>query len=181
MSYPLEVRTGAIDVIIKSYATILDALEEIHHTAHDEYGVKAAGLLATLDKFETFFGLKLGHQLFGAAEEVSKVLQTKDLSVQEAVSSVSVIKQFYKRLRRNEEFDRFFDHAIAQSKSLRISELKLPRYRKAPRRLDEGSEPHRFNTVKDYFRCQYFEACDLLVNDIESRLNKNNLWSQSLL
>ena len=48
------VRTGAIDVI-KSYATILDTLEEIHQTTHDEYGVKAAGLLA---KFETFFGLK---------------------------------------------------------------------------------------------------------------------------
>ena len=90
------VHTGAIDVIIKSYATILDTLEEIHCTTHDEYGVKATGLLTTLDKFETYFGLKLGHQLFGAAEEVSKVLQTKDLSVQEAVSSASAVKQFYK-------------------------------------------------------------------------------------
>ena len=84
------VRTGAIDVI-KSYATILDTLEELHQTTHDEYGVKGAGLLSTLDKFETYFGVKLSHLLFSAAEEVSKVLQTKDLSVQEAVSSVNVI------------------------------------------------------------------------------------------
>ena len=120
-----RVRTGAIDVVIKSYATILDTLEEIHHTTHDEYGVKAAGLLATL---ETYFGLKLSHQLFGAAEEVSKALQAKDLSVQEAVSSVNVIKRFYKRIRRDEEFDRFFDSTVAQSKSLRISYPDIEKY-----------------------------------------------------
>ena len=101
------VRTGAIDIVIKSYATILDTLEEIYQTTHDEYGVKAAGLLATLDKFETNFGLKSSHQLFGAAEEVSKVLQTEDLPVQEAVSSLIVIKQFYMQIRKTEEFDNF--------------------------------------------------------------------------
>ena len=37
-----------------------------------------------------FFVLKLGHLLFGAAEETSKVLQPKDTSIQEAVSAVSV-------------------------------------------------------------------------------------------
>ena len=98
------VRTGAIDVVVKSYATILDTLEEIYQTTHDEYGVKAAGLLSTLDKFETYFGLKLSHLLFAAAEEVSKVLQTKNLSVQEAVSSVNVIKRYYKQIRKDEDF-----------------------------------------------------------------------------
>ena len=88
------------------------------------------------------------------------------------MSSVNVIKRFYKRIRRDEEFDRFFDSTVAQSKSLRISEPKLPRYRKAPRRFDEGSQPHKFSTAKDYFRCQYFQACDLLVNDIESRFEQ---------
>ena len=80
----------------------------------------------------------MSHHLYGAAEEVSKVLQIKDLSVKEAVSSVNVIKQFYKRIRKIEEFDRFFDSTVAQSKSWKISEPKLPRYRKAPRRLDEA-------------------------------------------
>ena len=28
------VRTGAVDVVIKSYATILDTLEEVHCTTH---------------------------------------------------------------------------------------------------------------------------------------------------
>jgi len=63
------VRTKVVDVVIKSCATILDTLEEVHYTTHDECGIKAAGLLAILDKFETYFGLKLSHLLFGAAKE----------------------------------------------------------------------------------------------------------------
>ena len=84
------VHTGAIHVFIKSYAAILDTLEEIHHTIHDEYGVKATGLLTILDKFVVYFGLKLGLQLFGTAEEVSTVLKTKNL-----VSSGSCILSKY--------------------------------------------------------------------------------------
>ena len=55
-------------------------MEEVNQTTHDEYGLKAAGVLAALEKFE-MFGLKLGH-LFSAAEQTS---QAKDRSVQEAV------------------------------------------------------------------------------------------------
>ena len=44
-------------------------MEEVHRTTHDEYGLKADGILAALDKFEMLFGLKLGHLLFSAAED----------------------------------------------------------------------------------------------------------------
>ena len=93
------VLTGAIHVIIKSYAAILDTLEEIHHTIHDKYGVKATGLLTILDKFVIYFGLKLGLQLF-TAEEISTVLKTKNLvssgsCILSNYASTCTIKQFY--------------------------------------------------------------------------------------
>lgn len=75
-------------------------------TTRDEYGLKAAGVLASLDKFEIFLGLKLG-SLFGAAEETSKALQMKDTSVKEAVSAISVTRAFYQRQREDEAFDKF--------------------------------------------------------------------------
>ena len=50
---------------------------KVNRTTHDNYGLKAGGVLASLEKFETLFGLKLAHLLFGAAEETSKVLQEK--------------------------------------------------------------------------------------------------------
>ena len=39
---------------------------------------------------------------------------------------------------------------------------------------------HRFNTAKDYFCCQYFEACDLLLNDIESRFEQKEFMEPVL-
>ena len=65
---------------------------EVHRTTHDEYGLKAGGILAALDKFEMLFGLKLGHLLFSAAEDTSKVLQAKDTSVQESKAAVHVTR-----------------------------------------------------------------------------------------
>jgi len=73
--------------VIKQYSVLMETMEEVHCTTRDEYGLKAAGVLAALEKFEIFFGLKLGH-LFGAAEETSKALQAKDTSVKEAVTAV---------------------------------------------------------------------------------------------
>jgi len=68
--------------------------------------LKAAGIIAALEKFETFFGLKLGYLLFSAAEETSKVLQNKDRTLQEAVSAVNLTQAFYQRQRNDYEFDR---------------------------------------------------------------------------
>ena len=68
------VRTGAIDTILKDYAVLMDTMEEVYRTTHDEHGLKANGVLAALEKFQTLFGLKLGHLLFRPAEEVSKTL-----------------------------------------------------------------------------------------------------------
>ena len=48
------VRTEAIDAVIKQYTVILETMEEVHRTTRDEYGLKAGGILAALDKFEMF-------------------------------------------------------------------------------------------------------------------------------
>ena len=47
-----------------------------------EYGLKAGGIVTALEKFDMFFGLQLGHLLFGAAENTCIVLQRKGISVQ---------------------------------------------------------------------------------------------------
>ena len=45
----------------------LTALEEIRE-GHDEYAAKGNGLLNQMDSFDFFFGLKLSHLVFAAAE-----------------------------------------------------------------------------------------------------------------
>ena len=97
-------RTGAIEAILKDYSILLDVLDEIHDTTPDEYGLKASGLLHSLKKFDTMFGLS-------AAESVSTALQRKDLSMQDALDSA---KKYYQRIRSQEEFDSFYDKTVAR-------------------------------------------------------------------
>ena len=98
------VRTEAIDAVIKQYALIMETMEDVNLTTHDEYGLKAGGILATLEKFDCLFGLKLGHLLFSAAESTSLVLQAKSTSFQDALVSVNATQSFYKRQRQDEAF-----------------------------------------------------------------------------
>ena len=74
-------------------------MEEISDTKHDEYGQRANGVLSSLDKFDSVFGLKLGYLLFGAAEQFSRALQGKDTTLQEAITAVNLAMDHYTRPR----------------------------------------------------------------------------------
>ena len=43
--YQLNAKTVAIEAILKDSTRLLEALEEIHSTTRDEYGLKADGLM----------------------------------------------------------------------------------------------------------------------------------------
>ena len=66
------VRTVAIDSVLRNYLALMDALESIGRESHDDYGRRANGILS-LQRFDTYFGLKLSLLIFGATEETSKV------------------------------------------------------------------------------------------------------------
>lgn len=85
-------------------------------------------------------------------------MQAKDTTLQEAISAVNLAKAFYRRQRTDESFCRFYEDVLDAASKLKIGEPLLPRNRRAPRRFDNGSEPHHYGTPKDYYRRQYFEA-----------------------
>ena len=169
------VRTEAIDAVIKQYALIMETMEDVNLTTHDEYGLKAGGILATLEKFDCLFGLKLGHLLFSAAESTSLVLQAKSTSFQDALVSVNATQSFYKCQRQDEAFDYFFESTVKLAQELNIGEPKLPRYRRPPQRLDDGNQPHIFLEPKEFFRQKYFEACDLLIQELTDRFKQKEV------
>ena len=147
-------------------------MEEIHEATHDEYGLKAYGILTSL---ETLFGLKLTYLLFGASEDVSKSLQDKNTTLQEALSSVKLAPAFYKRQRADEAFDLFYDGVLKSAEELGVDKPELPRYRRAPRRVDCGSNPHQFSSPKEYYRSLYFEACELLIQELQDRFDRKEI------
>eukprot|EP00731_Ephydatia_muelleri_P006192 Em0003g440a len=147
-------------------------MEEVHSTTHDEYGLKAGGIVTALEKFDTLFGLQLGHLLFGCAENTSKVLQAKDLLIQEAMSAVNVTRAFYQRQRQDDAFNVFYDSVLKGAKELEIGEPVLPRYRKAPQRYDDGAPHVQFSDPRSFYRQKYFEACDLLIQELHDRFGQ---------
>ena len=155
-----------MESVIKNYSVVIDTMEEVYRTTRDDYGLRANGVLTSLEKYEIYFGIKLSHLLFGPAEEVSKVLQAKNISLQESLASVHTVKCFYERQRTDDSFNSFFDKVVEEARSLKIGEPKLPRYRRQPQKF-EGSAPHQFDTPKTFFRQIFFESCDLLINELD--------------
>ena len=169
------VRTEALDAVLKQYKVIIETMEEVHSTTHDEYGLKAGGIVTALEKFDTLFGLQLGHLLFGCAENTSKVLQAKDLLIQEAMSAVNVTRAFYQRQRQDDAFNVFYDSVVKGAKELEIGEPVLPRYRKAPQRYDDGAPHVQFSDPCSFYRQKYFEACHLLIQEMHDRFGKREV------
>ena len=170
-------RTAAIDAILKDYALLMETLEEIHATTHDEYGLKAGGYLQSLEKFNTLFGLRLAHTLFSAAEQVSLSLQKKNISIQDALSAVNAAKAYFHRLRSEQEFDRFYDATVQIAEQHTIGQPELPRYRRRPSRFEDGVGPHEYPSARAYYRHTYFEACDLLSAELEDRFEGQHIPS----
>ena len=70
------VRTAALDAVIKNYAVICSELEQISKDSCGEPSRKASGLLALMEKFSTYYGLKLSFLVFSATEQLFKTLQS---------------------------------------------------------------------------------------------------------
>ena len=87
--------------------------------------VKAAGLLTQLEKFGSYFGLKLSFMVFGATEQLSRILQGKDTTIQEAQSAAFLIIPHLKRKRTDATFAKFYDHVLSEGEDL-TNEPVLP-------------------------------------------------------
>ena len=76
-------------------------------------------------------------------------------------------------IRSAENFDLFWKSLLLKSSSLDISEPKLPRRRKTPRRYEKGEgESHFLMTIEEHYRRFYFEVLDLAINSIKQRFDQ---------
>lgn len=166
------VRTSAISAVLSNYSVLCVALEKINVETSDDYGRKAGGFLAIMEKFSTFFSLKLSHLIFSGTEQLSLTHQYKDITIQEATMAAEVAVQYLIRQRTDAQFEYFYTSVVKEGEKLSLVPV-LPRYRQPPRRPgDDGVAGHRFVTPEDYFRKEYFEVLDLLVNELKRRFQQ---------
>ena len=127
-----------------------------------------------MESFETIFSLKLAYLVFAAAEQLSTNLQAKDTTVTEGSRGASLLIAHYTSLRTEAAFATFYQGVVDSSTGL-TDEPALPRYRKAPKRFDEGAQQHRYSSAEDQYRHIYFEVLDHAVGEIERRFNQSDL------
>lgn len=131
------VRTGAIAAILKNYLLIQQTLEEIVEESSGDASSKASGLICLMDKFSTFFGLKLAYLAFVATEQLATTLQAKDVNAQICMGAVKTTKAFLQSQRNDTKFISFFESVKTESMNL-TDPPTLPRIRHIPR----GNEQH---------------------------------------
>ena len=139
------VHTEAIQAVIMNYSVLFCELEKIGEESCGEASRKSVGVLAIMERFTTFFGLK------------SKTLQYKDINAQEVLTSVNAAKRFLERQRDHLPFKSFYSSVVEEACEL-TEDPVLPRQRHIPRRINDGAPNHSFQSPEDFFRQQYFET-----------------------
>ena len=165
------VRTAAIVSILMNYPAISEELDEIGNS-RCESSSKAVGISALMDKVSSYFGLKLAHLVFSATEQVSITLQHKDINVQEALTAVRSAEHYLERQRSDTAFDLFHDSVVQEASEKGLQEPALPRQRRIPRRINDGSENHEYSSLREFFRHQYYEVLDLLKEELKRRFDQ---------
>lgn len=167
------VRTSAFQSILINYHVLRETFEQSSHGS-DECSRRANGVLALMDKFSTYFGVKLSILIFSITEQMSLTLQHRDTSVQDGHNVAEITIKHLERLRNDEKFNAFFSDVKSESANHCDSPV-LPRQRQLPKRVDDGlARSHVFSSVEDYYRKQYYEAIDLVKGDLERRFTQKN-------
>ena len=126
-----------------------------------------------MDKFSTYFGLKLSILIFSITEHLSVTLQGVHTTVNDCYSSVEVCVRTLERNRTDEKFHSFFDTVKSEAAS-KCDPPVLLRRKRLPKRIDDGSPQHFFPTVEDMYRKEYFEALDCVKGELKRRFQQDN-------
>lgn len=151
---------AALNAVIKNYTVICCELQTIGREAYGEPSRKSCGLLAMMDTFRVYFGLRLSHMVFAISEQLSITLQREDINAQEATKAFHQVKNFFSR------HSDFYQATLKEAKDLTQPPI-LPRQRQVPRRIDDGAQAHQFTTVEAYFCKQNYEVFDLLSGELD--------------
>ena len=103
-----------MQALITNYRTLEYTIPEASDGS-DACSRRASGVAILMEKFQTFFGLKLSVLLYGITEQLSTTLQGREINVDDSFMTVKLCLQTLQRLRTDSEFGRFFKSVISQA------------------------------------------------------------------
>ena len=160
------VRASSLESILSNYEVFQAFWEEVKDIAPDaDARTRITGVQFQMTTFNYLFGTTLGELILKHTDNLSKTLQNPKLTAADAHSIAELTCSTLEQVRGDESFDLFWEKVILMQEKLDISLPTLPRKRRAPDRFRVGSGDDFFHDdPKQYYRAQYFEALDLVLN-----------------
>ena len=123
-----------------------DCLEEKFDS---ETKSRIIGVKSQMGTFEYYFGLHLGFLIFGHTDNFSRSLQGTEKSAAQGQTITSMTVKTLISLRSDDSFKLYWQKVSREGEELKaISKPKLPRKRRVPKRLDDGTAPFRSSTTR---------------------------------
>jgi len=114
-----SVRAASVSSVLGNCERVLAALTEIARTKHDESGSKASGLLRSLERFKTFFSLRVALLVFELVDDCNTSLQSKSLTLAAAKSVATTAVSALKSMRCDNKFASIFGEVMKEASELR--------------------------------------------------------------
>ena len=158
------VRVEALKSITDNYSVLLELWDgSLVRCKDTEMKARIQGVASQMQRFEFFFGVSLGFLILKHTDNLSRALQKEDISAAEGKTIADMTVSTLKSLRSDSCSDLFWQKTTASAEAEHVNPPSLPRQRKVPRRLDDGSAASFHKTVEEHYRVIYFEALDLIT------------------
>ena len=92
----------------------------------------------------------------------SRILQSKDITIQEARAAALITENFLRRQRTDSAFEEFYSAVISASQNL------------IDRRINDGVPSHRPSTPTEMYRQKYYDGLDVMCDEIK-RFDQDDL------
>ena len=110
------VRAGAMQRILDNYESLQETMEISSHG----FDGRASGILALMEKFKIFFGLKLPVLIFNIMEQLSVTLQGVDTNVEDFFKAVNITIQGLRKHRTDAMFKNFLTRSKMKLKLISV-------------------------------------------------------------
>ncbi|CAF3094996.1 unnamed protein product, partial [Rotaria sp. Silwood2] len=120
-------------------------------------GMKTNGLCEQMNKFDFFFGLKLGHLTSTDTEKLSHVFQSADCCLQDVVCAAQAIIHRFQGIQGKNLF------LIKDSEGLTEKPV-LPRPRRPPQRFDSNINLVNYTSCNDFYMEIYVETLGSIIS-----------------
>ena len=174
---------------IRAVEANLQVIVELLHTIEDETSqAKAAadarGLLHQFQSFELLLAMVVLKQRLEHTNVVSQYLQSRQIDLGAAVSSIQATLSVLRRYRSEEKFHECFEAAtsLAEMLGADIPTVLSTQRKRVSQRLDHMTlwqTEHHHETVESKFRVEfYYRVLDCMIEQIEQRFSQE---TQNLL